>query len=94
MPRLGLSLISRLYLFYLLSRLSFPFIPAFFPSFFFTFRFPLGEKDRKKGEKAGIRKDDAEEDRFRDEERRLMHLVPAPAVSLMKRRVLSRPGPQ
>jgi len=32
--------------------------------------------------------------RFGDEERRLMHLVPAPAVSLMKRRVLSRPGPQ
>ena len=26
------------------------------------------------------------------EERRLMHLVPAPAVRLMKRRVLSRPG--
>ena len=26
--------------------------------------------------------------------RRLMHLVPAPAVRLMKRRVLSRPGPQ
>ena len=32
------------------------------------------------------------EDRFGDEERRLMHLVPAPAVRLMKRRVLSRPG--
>jgi len=30
--------------------------------------------------------------RFGDEERRLMHLVPAPAVNLMKRRVLSRPG--
>ena len=28
----------------------------------------------------------------RQEERRLMHLVPAPAVRLMKRRVLSRPG--
>ena len=27
-----------------------------------------------------------------DEERRLMHLVPAPEVNLMKRRVLSRPG--
>merc|ERR1712224_107317 len=27
-----------------------------------------------------------------DEERRLMHLVPAPAVKLMKSRVLSRPG--
>ncbi len=27
-----------------------------------------------------------------DEERRLMHLVPAPAVKLMKGRVLSRPG--
>ena len=30
--------------------------------------------------------------RFGDEERRLMHLVPAPAVKLMKSRVLSRPG--
>ena len=30
--------------------------------------------------------------RLRDEERRLMHLVPAPAVRLMKRQVLSRPG--
>ena len=30
--------------------------------------------------------------RFGDEERRLMHLVPAPAVKLMKGRVLSRPG--
>jgi len=30
--------------------------------------------------------------RFGDEERRLMHLVPAPAVRLMKRQVLSRPG--
>ena len=30
--------------------------------------------------------------RIGDEERRLMHLVPAPAVRLMKRRVLSRPG--
>ena len=30
--------------------------------------------------------------RFGDEERRLMHLVPAPAVRLMKSRVLSRPG--
>ena len=30
--------------------------------------------------------------RLGDEERRLMHLVPAPAVKLMKRRVLSRPG--
>ena len=30
--------------------------------------------------------------RLGDEERRLMHLVPAPAVRLMKRRVLSRPG--
>ena len=29
--------------------------------------------------------------RFGDEER-LMHQVPAPAVNLMKRRVLSRPG--
>jgi len=29
---------------------------------------------------------------FGDEERRLMHLVPAPAVRLMKRQVLSRPG--
>ena len=32
--------------------------------------------------------------RLGDEERKLMHLVPAPAVRLMKRRVLSRPGPQ
>ena len=32
------------------------------------------------------------ENRLGDEERRLMHLVPAPAVRLMKRRVLSRPG--
>ncbi len=32
------------------------------------------------------------EKRLGDEERRLMHLVPAPAVKLMKRRVLSRPG--
>ena len=30
--------------------------------------------------------------RLGDEDRRLMHLVPAPAVRLMKRRVLSRPG--
>ena len=30
--------------------------------------------------------------RLGDEERRLMHLVPAPAVRLMERRVLSRPG--
>ena len=30
--------------------------------------------------------------RLGDEERRLMQLVPAPAVRLMKRRVLSRPG--
>ena len=30
--------------------------------------------------------------RIGDEERRLMHLVPAPAVKLMKSRVLSRPG--
>ena len=30
--------------------------------------------------------------RLGDEERRLMNLVPAPAVRLMKRRVLSRPG--
>jgi|TARA_B110000261_G_C12826387_1_gene254354 hypothetical protein len=30
--------------------------------------------------------------RLGDEERRLMHLVPAPAVKLMKGRVLSRPG--
>ena len=30
--------------------------------------------------------------RVGDEERRLMHLVPAPAVRLMKRRVQSRPG--
>ena len=30
--------------------------------------------------------------RIGDEERRLMHLVPAPAVRLMKRRVLSTPG--
>ena len=30
--------------------------------------------------------------RFGGEERRLMHLVPAPAVRLMKSRVLSRPG--
>ena len=29
-------------------------------------------------------------DRFGDEETRLMHLVPAPAVRLMKRRVLSK----
>ena len=35
-----------------------------------------------------------EKNRIGDEERRLMHLVPAPAVRLMKRRVLSRPGPQ
>jgi hypothetical protein len=33
-----------------------------------------------------------EKKRFGDEERRLMHLVPAPAVKLMKGRVLSRPG--
>jgi hypothetical protein len=32
------------------------------------------------------------EERLGGEERRLMHLVPAPAVRLMKRRVLSRPG--
>lgn len=32
------------------------------------------------------------EKRLGDEDRRLMHLVPAPAVRLMKRRVLSRPG--
>ena len=31
-------------------------------------------------------------DRFGDEERTVMHLVPAAAVRLMKRRVLSRPG--
>ena len=31
-------------------------------------------------------------ERIGDEETRLMHLVPAPAVRLMKRRVLSRPG--
>jgi len=31
-------------------------------------------------------------ERLGGEERRLMHLVPAPAVRLMKRRVLSRPG--
>ena len=30
--------------------------------------------------------------RLGDEERRLMYLVPAPAVRLMKSRVLSRPG--
>ena len=30
--------------------------------------------------------------RLGGEERRLMHLVPAPAVRLMKRQVLSRPG--
>ena len=36
--------------------------------------------------------DDAWDYRIGDEERRLMHLVPAPAVRLMKRRVLSRPG--
>ena len=30
--------------------------------------------------------------RIGDEERRVMHLVPAPAVKLMKSRVLSRPG--
>ena len=29
---------------------------------------------------------------YKREKRRLMHLVPAPAVRLMKRRVLSRPG--
>ena len=34
----------------------------------------------------------SEVNRFGDEERRLMHLVPAPAVRLMKRQVLSRPG--
>merc|ERR1712117_138539 len=33
-----------------------------------------------------------ESHRFGGEERRLMHLVPAPAVRLMKSRVLSRPG--
>ena len=33
-----------------------------------------------------------EEKRLGGEERRLMHLVPAPAVRLMKSRVLSRPG--
>ena len=32
------------------------------------------------------------ESRFGDEDERLMHLVPAPAVILLKRRVLSRPG--
>mgnify|MGYP000976624361 CR=1 FL=1 len=31
-------------------------------------------------------------ERLGGEERRLMHLVPAPAVRLKKRRVLSRPG--
>ena len=31
-------------------------------------------------------------DRLGDEERTVMHLVPAAAVRLMKRRVLSRPG--
>ena len=40
-----------------------------------------------------IIKDNKKSDyRFGDEERRLMHLVPAPAVRLKKRRVLSRPG--
>ena len=33
-----------------------------------------------------------DQERLGDEERRLMHLVPAPAVKLMKGRVLSRPG--
>ena len=33
-----------------------------------------------------------EKNRFGDEERTVMHLVPAAAVKLMKRRVLSRPG--
>jgi len=33
-----------------------------------------------------------DEHRIGDEERRVMHLVPAPAVKLMKSRVLSRPG--
>ena len=33
-----------------------------------------------------------ENERLGGEERRLMHLVPAPAVRLKKRRVLSRPG--
>ena len=32
------------------------------------------------------------DNRLGGEERRLMHLVPAPAVRLMKSRVLSRPG--
>jgi hypothetical protein len=31
-------------------------------------------------------------ERLGDDERRLMHLVPAPAVKLMKSRALSRPG--
>ena len=42
-----------------------------------------------KGNRAGVAH---EQTRFRDEERRLMHLVPAPAVRLKKRQVLSRPG--
>ena len=46
------------------------------------------------GTRTKSQKVNGKENRFRDEERRLMHLVPAPAVSLMKRRVLSRPGPQ
>ena len=37
-------------------------------------------------------KPDRKGHRLGDEERRLMHLVPAPAVRLMKRRVLSTPG--
>ena len=36
--------------------------------------------------------DNSNTERIGDEERRLMHLVPAPAVKLMKSRVLSRPG--
>ena len=38
------------------------------------------------------RKEREMKERFGGGERRLMHLVPAPAVKLMKSRVLSRPG--
>ena len=48
-----------------------------------------GLADRRRSHHSVMRKS---LDRIGDEERRLMHLVPAPAVRLMKRRVLSRPG--
>ena len=42
--------------------------------------------------KINIRRNKKEERRVGEVGRRLMHLVPAPAVRLMKRRVQSRPG--